>query len=301
MGVFRKSNEPDPNDHREPQPAEPPPTDGPPTDPLPPTDALPAARAAEELAALTEEMEQPGEASRRTGAGRTAELVRSVARTLRRGGLITARGAGIGGRALTERVLLTAPRIPVRDLATLRAQHPHATDPEALADLLTAGAVRTSAAVGAGIGATAMLPVPPAMLVELAAETLVVAAVEIKLIAELHQVYGIPATGSATQRGVAYTTAWADRRGIDAGALAHPAGLAAVAGLAVGSEVRQKVRRRVTRSTLRKLPSLAPLLVGAGIGAMSNRADTARLASRVRKDLRTRSAPPGYWAAAAPS
>ena len=44
--------------------------------------------------------------------------------------------------------------------------------------------------VGAGIGAAAMLPVPPAMPAELAAEITGVAAIELKLIAELHEVYG---------------------------------------------------------------------------------------------------------------
>ena len=44
--------------------------------------------------------------------------------------------------------------------------------------------------VGAGIGAAAMLPIPPAMPAELAAEVVGVATIEIKLIAELHEVYG---------------------------------------------------------------------------------------------------------------
>ncbi|MFD9245730.1 ABC transporter transmembrane domain-containing protein, partial [Streptomyces sp. NPDC059556] len=44
--------------------------------------------------------------------------------------------------------------------------------------------------VGAGVGAAAMLPVPPAMPAELAAEITGVAAIEMKLIAELHEVYG---------------------------------------------------------------------------------------------------------------
>ncbi len=61
------------------------------------------------------------------------------------------------------------------------------------------------------------------------------------------------------------------------------------------------MRRRLTRSSLRHLPSLTPLLVGAGIGATMNRRDTRRLAEEVRADLRSR--PPAdraYWAAAAP-
>ncbi|MFJ3220556.1 hypothetical protein ACIPLC_32115 [Kitasatospora sp. NPDC086801] len=262
----------------------------------------PDAGLADELAELVEGAERPtGDwqvTEYRAGRGRGRALVANVARLLGRGGRVAAKGAAFGGRALTEQLVRAAPRIPVRDLATLRAQHPGAADPEALADLLVTGAARASGALGAGVGAAAMLPVPPAMPVEIAAETLAVAAVEIKLIAELHEVYGARAPGGATQRAGAYLSAWANRRGIDAGLLARPAGFAA---MALGAEVRQQVRRRLTRSSLRRLPSLTPLLVGAGVGATVNRRDTRRLAGEVRTDLRTR--PPvdrAYWAAAAP-
>lgn len=276
--------------------------------PEPPDDGTGAAgaemgpeAAAEALASMSREMEEGSESSRRRAARRAGALVASTVRLLLRGGAATARVTWVGGRALTERLLQTAPRIPVRDLATLRAQYPKAGDAEALADLLVAGALRASASVGAGVGAAAMLPVPTAMAAEVAAETLVVAAVEIKLIAELHQVYGVPAGGSPAQRSAAYVTAWADRRGLASVTPSHPVGVAAVTGLAVGTEVRRKVRKRLTRSTLRKLPTLFPLLVGAGLGAVLNRRDTRRLAVRVRADLRRRTdAAPGYWAAAAP-
>ncbi|MEU3574198.1 hypothetical protein AB0E96_38195, partial [Kitasatospora sp. NPDC036755] len=262
----------------------------------------------ERLAELVEESERPvGEgpvaayAARRRGRGRA--LVLHTARLLGQGGRAAARGAAkgaaYGGKALTEQLVRTAPRIPVRDLATLRAQHPDAAFPEQLADLLVAGAVRASGALGAGVGAAAMLPVPPAMPAEIAAETLAVAAVEVKLIAELHEVYGTPAVGTATQRAGAYLGAWADRRGIDASLLVRPAGFAA---LAIGSEVRRKLGRRLTRSSLRHLPAVTPLLVGAGIGATMNRRDTRRLADEVREDLRGRRPVDGdYWAATAPA
>ncbi|GAA2240527.1 MULTISPECIES: hypothetical protein [Kitasatospora] len=265
------------------------------------------AAAVEELSALAEEMERPPAEVppaarerwyRRRGAERATALVRSVARMLGHGGLAAARGAGEGGRLLSERLLQAAPRIPVRDLATLRAHHPDAVGPEDLADRLVAGACRASAAVGASVGAVAMLPVPPAMAAEIASETLAVAAVEVKLIAELHQVYGQPAVGSATQRGTEYVAAWANRRGIEPSALIGPAGLAAVA---IGAEVRQKLRKRLARGTLHRLPSLTPLLVGAGLGAAVNRRDTRRLADQVRVDLRRRGpVDPDYWEAAAP-
>ncbi|MGW4894932.1 hypothetical protein ACWEQL_22085 [Kitasatospora sp. NPDC004240] len=283
---------------------------------------------AEELAELVEELERPAE---EPGAGETvapgapaapglpvkpdaggwqvteyggdrgrrraAALVAQVSRMLGSGGRAAAKGAAVGSKVMADRLFQAAPRIPVRDLAALRAQHPDAPDSEALADLLVAGATRASAALGAGVGAAAMLPKPPAMPVEIAAETLAVAAVEIKLIAELHEVYGLPAPGTTSQRAMAYVSAWANRRGIDR-AIVTPAGFTA---MALGAEVRQQVRRRLTRSTLRKLPSLTPLLVGAGIGATVNRRDTRRLGKEVRDDLRPhRPADPGYWIAAAP-
>ncbi|MEV7782412.1 hypothetical protein [Kitasatospora sp. NPDC088351] len=267
---------------------------------------------ADELAGLVEELERPtpgapaGAPARRVTGDRAerarrrgAALVASVARLLGSGGRVAAKGAAYGGRALADQLVQAAPRIPVRDLATLRAQHPGAADPDRLADLLITGACRASGALGAGVGAAAMLPVPPAMPVEIAAETLAVAAVEIKLIAELHEVYGVPAQGTATQRAFAYLGAWANRRGVDGAALVRPAGFAA---MALGSEVRQQVRKRLTRSSLRRLPSLTPLLVGAGIGANVNRRDTRRLAREVRADLRSRGpAVPAYWSAAAPA
>ncbi|AUG82151.1 hypothetical protein CFP65_7580 [Kitasatospora sp. MMS16-BH015] len=254
---------------------------------------------AEELAALAVQMErgpagEPVVVWHQRGRQRARELTTSVGGLLAKGGV----AAGRGGKALADRLLEAAPRIPVRDLATLRAQHPDAATPEELADRLVLGACRAAGAVGASIGAAAMLPVPPAMPVELAAEALAVAAVEIKLIAELHEVYGRPPSGTRTQRAGAYVTAWAERRGIDGAMLVAPASLAAVA---LGAEVRQKVRRRLVHSSLRRLPSLTPLLVGAGVGAVVNRRDTRKLAGEVRADLTGREPlQPDYWAAALP-
>jgi hypothetical protein len=252
-----------------------------------------AEEAAEELASIAAEVEQwdgtaPAEPSQRLERGR--QRLASLAGVLGRGGRTAALGAGHGMRYLAERLLDAAPRIPVRSLATLRAQHPAAQDAEQLADRLTAGAVRASAGIGAGVGAAAMLPTPPAMPAEVAAETLAVAAIEIKLIAELHEVYGLRAPGGLTDRAAAYVNAWTHRRGID---LTRPVGMAA---LRLSGELKQQLRRRLTRSTLRKVPTLTPLLIGAGIGATINSRDTRRLADQVRADLRSRTpADPDYW------
>ncbi|MFI1304932.1 hypothetical protein [Streptomyces sioyaensis] len=203
---------------------------------------------------------------------------------------LTGRGATRGGgrlrgliAAIADRIIDTAPRIPVRDLATLRAQFPGLT-PEDLADKLVAGACAATATVGAGVGAAVMLPVPPAMPAELAAEVTGVAAVEIKLIAELHEVYGLRPAGNFRQRAMACLTSWAEERGID---LAKPASL----NIALGGQMRRELRQQIMKRTLRNLPNLAPFMIGAVVGAFMNRRDTRRLAEKIRKDLRAHQVP----------
>lgn len=211
--------------------------------------------------------------------GRVASLATAVALGARRGG----RGARTRLTTVVERIVAQAPRIPVRDLATLRAQFP-GLGPEALADKLVAGALRGTSTVGAGVGAAAMFPVPPAIPAELAAEIVGVAWVEYKLVAELHEVYGVRAPGTLQQRTTAYLGAWAEERGIDVHA---PATVDA----ALGGRLRGQLRHRVLRRSFRNLPGLAPFLVGAAVGAATNRRETARLAAKIRTDLRSRQVP----------
>jgi hypothetical protein len=180
--------------------------------------------------------------------------------------------------AVADRIVTLAPRVPVRDLETLRRQFP-GLGPEELADKLVAGALNSSAAVGAGVGAAAMMPVPPAMPTELAAEIAGVASVEIKLIAELHEVYGRRPPGNVTQRSWAYLRAWTSERGID---LNQPMTVNA----ALGSQVRRELRQRLVKRAVRNLPNLAPFMIGAAVGAVMNRRDTAKLAGQIRTDLR---------------
>lgn len=179
---------------------------------------------------------------------------------------------------LTDRVIDIAPRVPVRDLATLRRQFPDLT-PEELADKLVAGAVKGTSTWGAGIGAAAMLPTPPAMPTELAAEVTGVAAIELKLIAELHEVYGRRPAGGLMPRSTAYLTSWAEERGVD---VAKPWTLNA----ALSGPLKRELRQQITKRLMRNVPSLMPFMVGAAVGAMMNRRDTRRLAERVRTDLR---------------
>ncbi|WP_241968149.1 hypothetical protein [Streptomyces sp. ICBB 8177] len=208
-----------------------------------------------------------------------------------KGGAGRVAGGAVGGLlAVSERLIDLAPRIPVRDLETLRRHFP-GLGPDELADKLVSGATAGTAAVGAGVGAAAMLPVPPAMMAELAAETLAVAAVEYKLIAELHEVYGVRAPGNARARVTAYLGAWAQERGIE---VTRPSSV----DTALSGRMKRRLRQRLLRRTVRGLPTLTPFMIGAGVGATFNRRDTRRLARRVRDDLRARRVP---WDALPPS
>ncbi|MGW5350889.1 hypothetical protein ACWERV_10245 [Streptomyces sp. NPDC004031] len=184
--------------------------------------------------------------------------------------------AGIG--SVAERLIEVAPRIPVRDLATLRRQFP-GLGPDEIADRLIAAAVRGTMTVGAGVGAAAMLPSPPTMPAELATETLGVAAIEYKLIAELHEVYGLRVPGGARERATAYLWSWTEQRGIDVLKLS-------TVNVALGSSMKRSVRQQLLRRTLRNAPTLTPFMIGAAVGAVVNRRDTRKLAERVRRDLR---------------
>ncbi len=191
--------------------------------------------------------------------------------------------ARVGLSYLADRLIEIAPRIPVRDLATLRRQFP-GLGPEQIADKLVAGAANASSTVGAGVGAAAMLPVPPAMPTELAAEIIGVAAIELKLIAELHEVYGVRPPGNLKQRSTAYLSSWSEERGID---VTKPSTINA----ALGGRMKRELRQQIMKRTVRNLPNLMPFMVGAAVGAVMNRRDTKQLAERIRKDLRKTQVP----------
>ncbi len=211
-------------------------------------------------------------------------MIRDRARGLAREGVHKGRSrakAGLG--YLADRIIENAPRIPVRDLPTLRGQFP-GLGPEELADKLVAGAANASATVGAGVGAAAMLPVPPAMPAELAAEITGVAAIELKLIAELHEVYGLRPPGNLKDRSTAYLRSWSGERGVD---VLKPSSVNS----ALGGQMKRELRQQIMKRMVRNLPNLVPFLVGAAVGAVMNRRDTRKLAAKLREDLRKRQIP----------
>ncbi|MGW2563191.1 hypothetical protein ACWCXB_28985 [Streptomyces sp. NPDC001514] len=184
---------------------------------------------------------------------------------------------------VADRLIEITPRIPVRDLATLREQFP-GLGPEQLADKLITGAANGTSAVGAGIGAAAMMPVPPALPAELATEIVGVAVIELKLIAELHEVYGQRPPGNIKERATAYLNSWSEERGID---VTKPMTINA----ALGGQMKRELRQQIMKRMVRNLPNLMPFMVGAAVGAVMNRRDTRKLAARIRKDLRARQVP----------
>lgn len=217
-----------------------------------------------------------------------ARLTRLLGRSARAAGGV----AVTSGRWLAEVVIDAAPRIPVRDLRTLEAHHDGKTG-AALAGELITSASRASAGVGAAAGAlmSAQNFAPPTWVMvplELVVETLAVAAIEMKLVAELHEAYGRPVQGTSSERSTAIVRAWAERRGVTPAVLARRGGLADVLGRGTRNELVRLVRRRILARMGRNLSSLAPLFVGAVAGAEVNRRATLALGDAVVRDLASR-------------
>jgi hypothetical protein len=207
-----------------------------------------------------------------TRAGRIADGAR------RRAGSAS-RGVTSGLNWLTAQVVAMGPRLGIRDQATLRRQFPGQSDDE-IAQRLIERAARAAAAVGGTTGAWSALPVLPAFPAEVAAETLAVVGIEVKLVAELHEIYGMGAVGNGTERARAYIGSWASRRGIyqvDGGLL-----------LVAGSPLARQLTRRLAARVRRSVFALGPLLTGVLAGAVLNRRETQRLGREIRDDLRQR-------------
>jgi hypothetical protein len=184
---------------------------------------------------------------------------------------------------LADTVVDIAPRIPLRDLAMLRQHYKGLSDME-IATRLVRNAGRTTAGIGAVGGGVAAIEwaAPPTFIttpVLLAAETVAVVAVELKLIGELHELYGRNVPGTQVQRALALLQAWAGRRGVNL--LVPGRGVAAVLGTAARHELRDRLLRRFGRN----LTTLGPLLSGAVVAAYLNRRATLKLAQEVREDL----------------
>ena len=253
-------------------------------------DAVPA----DEVGALVERLagdEKMGRAERGRLLGRLARALTGSAREAGAKGLA-------GGRWLTDVFAnQMAPRIPIRDVETLRRHH-HGLTGDALAESLIASASNATTAVGAAGGALSAVEftAPPLLLTapaQIVAESLVVAAVEVKLVGELHEVYGAAPLGGGVQRTGAYVMSWARRRGVDP---LKPGSMS----LAIGAAAKVTLRNRLLRLLGRHLTTLGPFLTGALAGGALNRQATRRLGTVILRDLRGRRSLPSGRPAAIP-
>ena len=215
-------------------------------------------------------------------------LLAALSRLLAGGAVEAGARATLTGRWLTDVVADLAPHLVVRDLETLQQQHLAADGSLPSAADLAAALVRTACLATAGIGAAggALAAVqhaaPPTLLVapvQLAAETVAIVAVELKLVAELHVVHGRAPLASSGQVAAAYLTSWASRRPVDP--RAELPGL----GVVLTAAARQQVQRRVARRAVRNLSTMAPLLLGAVAGAELNRRETRALGQALTEQL----------------
>jgi hypothetical protein len=291
-GADRTSNDPtenDPTEHDLPEhdsaqndrPAGPSEQDGPPGTDRSETQSVPETEVAELVGRLSSgtDLEQ---AERRRLLGRLGKALSVSGKK--------ARADGTGrGKWLADVFMSIAPRLPIRDLETLQEHHYGLTG-EQLADDLVRTAANATMTVGAvgGALAAAEFAAPPLLLsapAQLVAETLVVAAIEVKLIAELHEVYGVRVPGNGSYRAAAFVTAWARQRGVD------PTVPSSVT-LALGAAAKASLRNRLMRTLGRHLTTLGPFLTGAVAGGTLNRIATKKVAEAVRTDLRTQRALP---------
>ena len=175
-----------------------------------------------------------------------------------------------------------APHVPIRDRETLHRHFP-GLDDEDLAERLIRNAALSTAGIGAAGGGVASLEwvATPTLLsapVLLAAETVAVVSIELKLIGELHEVYHQPIAGK--HRAAALIQAWAGQRGVNP--LVPGVGVASVLGTAARKELQGTLLRRFGRN----LTTMGPLLTGAAVASYLNRRATKSLGDKLQKDLR---------------
>ncbi len=216
-------------------------------------------------------------------AGRRRALGR-LANQLRLRGMADVFKPSAAMRWIADTLGEVVPHLPIRDVNKLREHFPGQTDNE-IADRLVRNASRATAAVGAaggGIAAVEWAATPTLLTapILLATETVAVVAIEVKLIGELHELFGAPIRGSGTARTVTLLHSWAQRRGV------NPLMPGVAAAAVLGTGVRKELRDRLLKRFGRNLTSYGPMLTGAAVASYLNRRATLSLASHIRDDLR---------------
>lgn len=196
------------------------------------------------------------------------------------------RKAVLSGRWLADTVIELAPRVPVRDVETLSKHHSGRTGAP-LARSMIRSSGRVSAAIGAAAGGlialqevsiAGLLAVP----FELAAETALVVLLEIKLVAELHQVAGRPLPGGVREQVAAAVRSWLSGRGVSAVGLVATSGGAE---MLLGRTTRHKLTMALRRRFTRNLTTLGPMLTGSAVAGYLNRKATLDVGRRLADDL----------------
>jgi hypothetical protein len=206
--------------------------------------------------------------------------VAALAASARRAG----RRAVLTGRWLADTVVEVAPRLPVRDAATLSAHHDGLTG-DALARSVVRAGGRVSGGIAAATGGiiTAQeVSVAGLLLVpfELAALTALVVVTEVKVVTELHHVAGRALPGGPRRRAEAAIVSWMSGRA------APPTEVSAmVRGDLLGRAGRQQLAQLLRARFTRNLTALAPLLTGAVAAGYLNRKATLGIGNQVARDL----------------
>ena len=204
----------------------------------------------------------------------------ALAASARRAG----RRAVLTGRWLADTVVEVAPRVPVRDAATL-SSHYYGLTCDQLARSVIRGGGRVSGGIAAAAGGviTAQeVSVAGLLLVpfELAALTALVVVTEVKVVTELHHVADRPLPGGPRRRTEAAIVSWMSGRA------APPTELSAtVRGDVLGRAGRQQLAQQLRSRFTRNLTALAPLLTGAVAAAYLNRKSTIAVGNAVARDL----------------
>lgn len=203
----------------------------------------------------------------------------------------SARAAGpravLSGRWLVDTTMAAAERIRPRDHIALTLHHQGRADQE-IARALVRNASLGTGAIGAAVGAlvTFQEVAPPtwaSIPFELAAETAIVVAVELKLVGELHQLADQPIVGGgAGERSMLLVGSWAEKRGVSATVLLGGGDLLS---RQARNAVARTLRNRLAGRMGRNLSSLIPLMAGAVAGAEINRRATRSLGADLAEDL----------------
>jgi hypothetical protein len=229
------------------------------------------------------------ELARITAEGTDATGFASVVRALASSARTAGAAAVTSGRWLVDLAIDLAGQLPVRTVAQLRADFPNRSA-EQIADELVAQAAKATGGVGAVAGGLAAAEwfAPPTWLaapIELVTETLAVAAIEMRLIGELHSAYGRPIQAAGNARAAALAHAWSTGKAVAPEYLVAGPTAAALWTAAGKRQLQRGLRKRLARRAGRSAASFLPFLVGAAAGMKLNSGATNKLADTVRREL----------------